>query len=327
MRRLQLFFLMLTFFACNNSKPKKVYKLSSSGNINNLLLVIDDDLWAGRVGDVLRENVGSEIYGLPQIEPYFDMRQVPIAVFTDFVRLNRIVLKVQISDESGVKYYKDPYASPQTMVVINAKDSDELTALIKTNSTDIVSSFRAVEIREKQRRINKSLFNSSSIKTSLGVDIRFSSAYRIAKAKDKFFWIRRDTDNGSLNLLLYSTSMKEFNNSSLFNEYIIKQRDSVAQSEIPGPNEGDFMITDRSYNPSFFKTKISGLNVLETRSVWKVNGAFMSGPFVNYCFLDKSNDRFIIAEGFVYAPGKEKREYMLELEAIIRSISIDKIKE
>ena len=186
MRRLQLFFLMLIFFACNNSKPKKEYKLSSSGNINNLLLVIDDDLWAGRVGDVLREYVGSEIYGLPQIEPYFDMRQVPIAVFTDFVRLNRIVLKVQISDESGVKYYKDPYASPQTMVVINAKDSDELTALIKTNSTDIVSSFRAVEIREKQRRINKSLFNSSSIKTALGVDIRFSSAYRIAKAKDKF---------------------------------------------------------------------------------------------------------------------------------------------
>ena len=284
-------------------------------------------MWAGHVGDVLRENVGSEIYGLPQIEPYFDMRQVPTAVFTDFVRLNRIVLKVQISDESGVKYYKDPYASPQTMVVINAKDLDELTALIKTNSTDIISSFRAVELREKQRRINKSLFNSSSIKTALGVDIRFSSAYRIAKAKDNFFWIRRDTDNGSLNLLLYSTPMKEFNHSSLFNEHIIQQRDSVAKSEIPGPNEGDFMITDRSYIPSFFKTKISGLNVLETRSVWKVNGAFMSGPFVNYCFLDKSNGRFIIAEGFVYAPAKKKREYMLELEAMIRSISIDKIKE
>ena len=323
MRRLQIFFLMFTFFACNNSKPKKVYKPSSSGNINNLLLVIDDDLWGGRVGDVLRENVGSEIYGLPQIEPYFDMRQVPIAVFTDFVRLNRIVLKVQISDESGIKFYKDPYASPQTMVVVSAEDSNKLIDLIKTNSTDIISSFRAVEIKEKQRRINKSLFNSSSIKTALGVDLKFSSAYRIAKAKDNFFWIRRDTDNGSLNLLLYSTPIKEFNHPSLFNEYIIQQRDSVAQSEIPGPHEGDFMTTDESYTPSFFKTKISGLNVLETRSVWKVNGAFMSGPFVNYCFLDKSNGRFIIAEGFVYAPAKAKREYMLELEAMIRSISID----
>ena len=78
MRRLQIFFLMFTFFACNNSKLKKVYKPSSSGNINNLLLVIDDDLWGGRVGDVLRENVGSEIYGLPQIEPYFDLSLIHI---------------------------------------------------------------------------------------------------------------------------------------------------------------------------------------------------------------------------------------------------------
>jgi len=323
MKPIQTFFLIITFFACNNSNQKRVYKPSSSGNINNLLVVIDDDLWRGRVGDVLREKVGSEIYGLPQIEPYFDMRQVPTAVFTDFVRLNRIVLKIQISNENRVKQYKDPYASPQTMVVLGAEDADKLIDLIETTSSDIISSFREVELREKQRRIKKSLFNSSSVKTTLGIDIKFSSAYRIAKAKDNFFWIRRDTESGSLNLLLYSLPMKEFNDSYFFNEFIIQQRDSVVEREIPGPHEGDFMITDSSYTPSFFKTKISGINVLETRSMWKIKGAFMSGPFVNYCFLDKKNNRFIVAEGFVYAPAGAKRDYMFELEAIIRSISID----
>ena len=76
-------------FSCKDNNEKTTYKSASSGNINSLLVVIDNTLWIGRVGDVLRENLGGEIYGLPQIEPQFNLRQVPTAVFSDFVRLNR----------------------------------------------------------------------------------------------------------------------------------------------------------------------------------------------------------------------------------------------
>jgi hypothetical protein len=48
----------------------------------------------------------------------------------------------------------------------------------------------------------------------------------------------------------------------------------------------------------------------------------MSGPFINYWIEDKANNRFLIAEGFVFAPSVEKRAYVFELEAIIQSISI-----
>jgi hypothetical protein len=323
MKSLQTLLFFLLIFSCNESKSNTTYKPSSSGNINNLLVVVDDDLWNGLVGDALRLNIGSEIYGLPQAEPYFELRQVPTAVFSGFVRRNRIVLKIQTSEISEVKYYKDPFASPQILAVISAPDQSKLIELIRDESEKIISTFRSVEFKEKQRRISKSLYNGESIKGLLGVDIKFSSAYRIAKQKDHFTWIRRDTENGSLNLLLYILPIKNFNDNSSFQEFIIKSRDSISKMEIPGPKEGDYMTTERSYKPLSFMTGVSGVSVFQTKSLWKVDGAFMSGPFVNYCFIDTNNSRLLVAEGFVYAPAKTKRDYMFELETIIRSIVLD----
>lgn len=71
----------LFLFSCNETATKKVYKPQSSGNINSLLVVVDDDLWGASVGEAIRRHIGSEIYGLPQVEPQFDLRQVPHSVF------------------------------------------------------------------------------------------------------------------------------------------------------------------------------------------------------------------------------------------------------
>ncbi len=309
-------------FGCKEGHKKRTYKPASSGNINNLLVVTENDLWNGRVGNAIRDYIGDEIYGLPQVEPHFDFNQVPNAVFSDFVRRNRIVLKVRTAADSSVKYYNDPYASPQKMVVISGPNRDAQIELIKQNSGSIVSALKDVEFSERQRRINKSLFNSKPIQDALNISIKFPSAYRIAKAEDQFFWIRRDTKTGSLNLLLYSLPLRGFESTESFSEYIISTRDSIAQQHIPGPTDGNYMRTEMAYTPHFTETTMSGVSALETRSLWKVEGAFMSGPFVNYCLKDETNGRFLVAEGFVYAPSQKKRDYMFELETMIRSISL-----
>jgi hypothetical protein len=53
----------------------------------------------------------------------------------------------------------------------------------------------------------------------------------------------------------------------------------------------------------------------------------MSGPFVNYAIVDKTNNRVLFLEGFCYAPSKDKRDLMLELEAIIKSVRFLKKQE
>ena len=48
----------------------------------------------------------------------------------------------------------------------------------------------------------------------------------------------------------------------------------------------------------------------------------MGGPFINYAIEDKINNRYLVAEGYVYAPSLDKRQNIFELEAIIKSIKI-----
>ena len=55
---------------------------------------------------------------------------------------------------------------------------------------------------------------------------------------------------------------------------------------------------------------------------WEVLNDFMAGPFLNYAIEDVSNNRWIVVEGFVYAPSVNKRDYMFELEAVLKSIHI-----
>jgi hypothetical protein len=48
----------------------------------------------------------------------------------------------------------------------------------------------------------------------------------------------------------------------------------------------------------------------------------MAGPFLNYYIKDLKNNRTIVIEGFVFSPSVRKREYLVELEAIVRSLKV-----
>ncbi len=45
--------------------------------------------------------------------------------------------------------------------------------------------------------------------------------------------------------------------------------------------------------------------------------------FINYAIRDEENERYLIIEGFTYAPSMEKRNLQFELESIIKSASIE----
>ena len=58
----------------------------------------------------------------------------------------------------------------------------------------------------------------------------------------------------------------------------------------------------------------------EMRGRGKMQKDFMAGPFVSYTIVNPTHDKLITAEGFVYYPNKEKRDYLRQLEAMIYSI-------
>ena len=310
-------------FACNNDKSKGNQKIvsESSGKLNNLTVVASNDQWNGEVGEAIRDILAAPVDGLPQDEPLFSMKQMPPEVFSGFAAQNRTALKIE-KGQAGLKIEEDTYAKPQKVIVVSGNTTVEIINQLKENAKKIVSEFKRTELTEKQRQIKKSLQKVTTIENSLGVTLNFASAYRIAKEEDKFFWIRKDLTTGSMNLMIYQVPLDAITEGDDAVNQVIKIRDSIGKQHIPGEKEGSYLITEQAYSPFFFKEIVDNKTTFVTKGTWEVKGVIMGGPFINYAIEDKINNRYIIAEGFTFAPSVHKRDFMFELEAIIKSLHI-----
>ncbi|WP_299332790.1 DUF4837 family protein [uncultured Psychroserpens sp.] len=318
---LSILLVVILFNSCNDKEQQR-YVSKSSGNINNLVVVADNQLWEDSVGEAIRDVLAAPVEGLSKEEPYFSMNQMPPSVFSGFAKKNRTVLKIEKGTDAGTSIAKDAYARPQTMVVISGQTNEEIVQEIKKNAAKIIDAFNKEEIKEKQRRISKSLFNDEPLKKQLGLSMKFPTAYRIAKHEDDFFWLRRDIETGTVDIVLYEVPLSAIRKGDSTVLDILRLRDSVGKIHIEGPLEGSYMGSEDKFSPFIFDAIIDNKPTIETKGLWDVKNAFMSGPFINYAIEDKINDRYIIAEGYVFAPSVAKRNYIFELESIIKSLKI-----
>jgi len=314
-------FSLIFFTSCKEASDQRILS-SSNGNINNLLVVVDNMLWDDSVGESIRDVVAATVPALTQDEPLFSLNQMPPAVFSGFATKNRIILKIEKGGEAGTFINTDVYARPQTVVVVSGKTDQEIKDQLEENGDKIVAAFKKEELKENQRRIRISLRNDDPLEEALGVKLNFQTAYRIAKQEDDFFWLRKDIPTGTMDILLYEVPLNTIKKGDSTVIDIIRMRDSIGEVHIPGPVEGSYMITEAVYTPYLNETTLDGKPAFETKGIWDVKNAFMAGPFINYAIEDKANNRYVVIEGYVFAPSVEKRNNIFELEAIIKSIRI-----
>ncbi len=157
---------------------------------------------------------------------------------------------------------------------------------------------------------------------NFGVSLLIPSPYKLVRTEPKFLWYQKEIKQGSQNILVYEMPRNSITNDSTVVTDIIKMRDSIGRQFIPGKLEGTYMITEEAYAPYVFDAILDNKNAIETRGTWEVKGNFMAGPFLNYIIDDKNNERLLVIEGFTFAPSVGKRDFMLELEAILRSVKV-----
>ena len=224
---------------------------------------------------------------------------------------------------AGVKYVTDLYATPQLGVFVTGKNAQEIETVLKENRIKIISKLKKVELNNKTSEIKKNLLDIDEVSNIFGIDISVLFSYRIAKKTENFAWLRKDVKNGDLNLLIYELPYGTVKSDSTLLNSFMAVRDSIGKAHIPGPVKNSYMITEKKFSPHIAKTTIDGKNTIETRGVWDVKNDFMAGPFINYVIDDKVNNRQLVLEGFTFAPQVAKRDYMFELEAIIKSLHIN----
>ncbi len=311
-------------FSCqNDSKKGKKHLPASAGTINNFTIVTSNSFWKGEVGDAIRKVFATPVYGLPQDEPMFKLVQMEPKAFHSFVKKSRTFIQIEQNDSiTELKFIKNLHAKPQTGILIRGKNQGEIIALLHNNATKMRNTVQAVELTEKQRQIRRSPRDTKNIQETFGIDINLLFSYRTAKQTKDFIWLRKDIKNGDLNLMIYQLPYNTIKKDSLTIQNIVKLRDSIGKAHIPGAVKGSFMITEAAFSPFVKSTTIANLPAIETRGIWDVKHDFMAGPFINYIIDDKANNRQLVLEGFTYAPQINKRDYMFELEAIIRSLEV-----
>ena len=306
----------LLFISCNDGTK---IVLASSGNLNEISIVIEDQLWEGSIGKALTNILSKPIYGLPQQEPLFKLRQIPPRVFSGFVTKSRTIIIIENNKQKHTRLLLNKYASPQTVIVVSGMTSREIIEELKKHSKKIINNIKEAEIKEKQRRIRKSLSISQALDSIFKIKLDYPSIYRVAAVDRNFVWLRKDTKSGSVNLSVFQTPLKT---NRLNTEKIIIIRDSVSKQKIPGPTKETYMSTETQYKPVLVPTKIRKHKGLEVRGLWEVKKQFMGGPFINFSVVDSINNRILFFDGFVYSPGTEKASYIFEIEAIIKSLKI-----
>ena len=325
MRKMNLVIMLLivisgVFSSCSDDTPmrKKV-----TGKAGELVVVIPKKTWEGAVGEAVQKILSQAQISLPQEEPIFDLINVPPAAFQDIFKTSRNIVKVNISstiDSAQVILKDDVYAWPQAVVEIQAKSDEDLLKTLNENSNLIVAYLLKAE-RERLMITYNDYYDKAAreiIQDKFDIKMSLPPGFIVAKQTDDFAWFRYDTPR-----LLQGIAIHTFPYTSedIFSaDFLINKRDSLLKENTEGPTEGSYMATEKMMDPVFSTFRINNNYASEMRGLWKLENDFMGGPFINLAILDVSNQRVIMLDGFVYAPQSDKRNYLRQVEAILRSI-------
>lgn len=320
------------------------------GNLNEIVVVMDNDMWDGPVGDTLRYYYSSAYPLLPQPEPIFDLRHfTPVQLDQDPLRkeLRTYMIVGNLNDENSPatrmivsdigkenarkaredsEYNsalgRDKWAKGQLLIYEFAYSEDELMDILKAN-------FPAVRKRVNQhdnKKLNAYAYLDGQnkrleeeVKEDMGVSMRLPSNYFLAINDDDIIWMRRETDETSSNIILKKIPYTD--RSQLSKENIIAIRDSIGKAYVSSTLEGTYMQTNDVDLPVLTDViKINGYYTLEARGIWEIVDDYMGGAFVSYLILNPNSNELLFVDGFLHAPGEKKRDILQYIEHIIRTI-------
>lgn len=318
---------VLSLAACSSPEedgtPKKDTRIlpPASGTHSELLLVMPDELWKGSAGESFREIYLADQEGLPQSEAYFDVSRVEPKDVNKILQKTKSIMWVERSDTSFVKMQKDLWARPQRIVRITAPTAEQITETIRGSANQLIEAYKVHDMAVIQSRLRKSAYayTHENLK-KIGIkNMLLHKGFDPTLDQEDLKIFATKTVKTIQYVLVSERPMTE---GLVSVDDIIAHRDSLGKHYFEGTHEGSYMATELLIPPSIETTEISGMFALETRGLWRMEEDFMGGPFLSYTIYDEKNNRILTVESVLYGPTAKKRNVVLEMEAMMRSIKL-----
>lgn len=318
-----LWVVLLALFACEKSgitigKPQE----SSIGVRNHITLVIEDKLWNSEVGDSIRKYIARPVSGSLSFEPIFDITQLDEKLYTNDEKKNRNILLFQIGEDNQFTLEKSVYASPQNLFKIQYNSPANLIKSVKNYSDSIVTIFHETEVNEEQHSIARSQQHDNTfLKELFGIDMKIPIEYQIKQQTDEpFLWFQKQLPSGDVNLVIYEFPIDFF----FFPNEIVQlfeAQNIIGEKFIRNRANTGYYRVDDAFIPEVMTVSFAQMTVFEIKGGYKMMNDIFFGPYILYVFKDTYYNRYLFVQGFINHLNKPKREELMELEAIIKSIN------
>lgn len=298
--------------------------LSASSAANEVLVIIDNDSWEDKAGRAVYDVLNSPAKGLPQREPNFRIIQITPDNFTSTFKMARNVVIPEISNiysEPKLSSELDKYAYGQVLLTIKAPDTTSFVDFLKENTGSITDYI----IEKELERVGKWLIKDSGtpqtrIQQLFGINIYYPKGLINVQEFENFYWATNNAPRERRDLVIYQfpyTSESIFEKDSL-----IAKRNEVLGNNITGSFDSQMSTATHAYNPNYKKMEVDGLFRAELRGLWEMTRDMMGGPFVMHAFVNENTNMVVVVEAFIFAPEKDKRNLMRNMEASLYTISI-----
>ena len=300
--------------------------ITATGAPYEVLVVMDGQQWEAPAGRALFDALDRDVDGLPQSEPSFDISQCEEEGFDGMMRRVRNIVICDISDiytAPKLKYARDVWSKGQMVLKIQAPDELSFELFVAQYYEKIAPFFTKVELNRSIDYLNKTYNTAANAAVDSlfgGVQLHLMTDVDQMKKGEDFLWVSNNSGTGRRDAVIYSFPYTDPATFTL--EYMINKRDSVMKINVPGAFENSYMSTERRFAPTYTAMSLGGRYVAEVRGLWRMEGDLMGGPFVQHAILDEAAQRVIVAEIFVFAPEREKRNLVRLMEASLYTLRL-----
>lgn len=349
--RLTLIFSLFILFSCsiNDNKSDNSFLLpDATGMDSEMIIVMDSTKFKNEIGRTLINIFGADVYGLPQPEPYFDLRYIRPQNFNSILKFVKNIIIVfslegnsssskllrkefnkealdRIKNDTSLFMIKkkNQYSKGQEILYLFGSNDAVLLSHIKKNNELLRNFFEKKVIEKtskkifskKQKNISKELLNR------FGYNLNVPEGFNVSKIGNQFTWLREIDVEFEKNIFIY---FEDYTSEKIFtNKNIEDFRNKIARKYLKDSEDPSIYMTYQKELP-FQKKEINFKNnfAIETRGLWKLSDISGGGPFISYTFVDEKLNRLYYIEGYVYAPGKKKRDLMREIYSILWSFKL-----
>lgn len=295
----------------------------SFGEHNSILVVIDDKLWYGNIGDSIRSYLASFVKDVEPAESEYSLLQISPRLFDqDYKKYRNIVVFSDNHNDINFSYEGNKFASPQNYFVVTAMNRDELVNTFILKNDSIKDLIKKTEIQVYIDNIrSERLHPKELLSHPFDIELDLPLTFKQAKKGEDFIWFKKDIASGSSNILVYAVpihNIENANNTVIDN--IIATKDSVTRKYIQSSEVGSMMKTYIKEISSHKSIVLGGKEGIVIEGTWDMLNSFMTGPYMTYVFKDEEIDHYVFIEGMVYNPSMSKRKMLAELEGIINTI-------